>query len=271
MTQQDADGDSDTASTDEQSAADAPESASEEGDSESLEEIAEKPAGDIDEVLSAITDDDAELGANASFDAAVTPEDVSVDDSLVELVEETSPEKLAHGIATLNAELAETEATLEETREEAEDLESRLKRKQADFQNYKKRQQKRLKEEKQRATEDLVKRLVDVRDNLARALDQDEDTDIRSGVESTLEQFNQELDKENVEVIEPSVGTDVDPNRHEVLATIGSDQPEDTIADLHRPGYEMAGKVIRAAQVAVSDGSAHDETTDEQNDEQNDE
>jgi molecular chaperone GrpE len=45
---------------------------------------------------------------------------------------------------------------------------------------------------------------------------------------------------------------------------VQSDQPEDTVADLHRTGYEMAGKVLRAAQVTVSDGAASaDEAADD--------
>jgi len=218
---------------------------------ENLEAFAREPTEDIEEVLSALTESESAT-------------DEAGPEALVEAVEATPAETVAEGITRLRTELARLQDDLEAERERADDLESRLKRKQADFQNYKKRQQERMEEEKQRATEDLVSRLLDVRDNLQRALEQDADTDIRGGVESTLEQFNHELDKENVAVIEPDVGSEVDPRRHEVLATIASDQPEDTVADLHRPGYEMAGKVLRPAQVAVSDGSQHDRQNDDE-------
>jgi len=242
MSEQDADSDGETAT-------DRGSTAGEQADGESLDEIAEEPAGDIDELLSEITEQELD-GTESETDEH--------ESELVSVIETTPAEAVAAGFVSLHEDVDELEAELDEARERADDLESRLKRKQADFQNYKKRQQERMEEEKQRATEDLVSRLLDVRDNLQRALEQDADTDIRGGVESTLEQFNQELDKENVEVIEPDVGGEVDPRRHEVLATIASDQPEDTVAELHRPGYEMAGKVLRPAQVAVSDGSEHD-------------
>jgi molecular chaperone GrpE len=220
---------------------------------DSLEEIAEEPDADVNEILDEITtptgDNDADAAASA--------------DDLIEFAEQQPAETVAQAISTLRTERAELTDELEAERERADDLESRLSRKQADFQNYKKRQQKRMEEEKQRATEDLVERLLDVRDNLARALDQDEDADIRGGIESTLAQFDEELDRENVEVIEPELGTAVDPQRHEVLITVESDQPADTVAQLHRPGYEMAGKVLRPAQVAVSDGSGADEGKDD--------
>ena len=179
---------------------------------------------------------------------------VEPDEALVERVEEQDPEDLASEVAGLRDAVSELEAQLEDREAQVEDLESRLARKQADFQNYKRRQEQKMEDVRARATEDLVTRLLDVRDNLARALDQDEDADIRGGVESTLQQFDEELDRENVAVIEPEPGEETDPTRHEVLMRVDSDQPEGTIADLHRPGYEMGGKVLRAAQVTVSDG-----------------
>ncbi len=181
--------------------------------------------------------------------------DEEVDAELVERVERADAGETAQVLAALRGRVEALERQLDSREEEVEDLQSRLKRKQADFQNYKKRQKERLAEEKQRATEDLIERLLDVRDNLARALEHDETADIRGGVETTLRQFDEQLERENVERLEPDPGGEVDPQRHEALATIASDQPEGTIAELHRPGYEMAGKVIRPAQVAVSDGS----------------
>jgi molecular chaperone GrpE len=235
---------------------------------EFLSELAEAPADDVDDVLADILMDgedptDAEQTSETeeatTVDSPVDPGDVPVDESLLEELEEMPVERLARTLAVMRTEVDRLEDQLAETRERADDLESRLARKQADFQNYKKRQKERLAEEKQRATEDFVTRLLDVRDNLERALEQDESTDIRGGVESTLDQFDQQLDRENVEPIDPDVGAETDPRRHEVLATIASDQPEDTIAQIHRPGYVMGEKVLRPAQVAVSDGSLADE------------
>jgi molecular chaperone GrpE len=169
---------------------------------------------------------------------------------------------LAERVAEYDEELAEEvrsraerlEATIEERDAEIDDLTSRLKRTQADFQNYKKRAKKRQDQLKERATEDLVERLVTVRDNLLRALDQDEGTDIRGGVESTLKEFDRILDDENVAPIEPEPGDEVDPHRHEVMMRVDSDEPGGTVADVYQPGYEMGEKVIRAAQVTVSEG-----------------
>jgi molecular chaperone GrpE len=205
------------------------------GEPEGLEEIVDENGGDWERL------DDIAGG-------------VEPDDGLVERVEDRDSEDVAAELAGLRDAVSDLEGQLEEREAEIEDLESRLARKQADFQNYKKRQEQKMEDVRARATEDLVTRLLDVRDNLARALEQDEDADIRGGVESTLQQFDEELDREEVAVIEPEPGEETDPTRHEVLMRVESDQPEGTIEDVHRPGYEMGGKVLRAAQVTVSDG-----------------
>ncbi len=163
-------------------------------------------------------------------------------------------------VPELEARVADLEDDVETLREEREDLKSKLRRKQADFKNYKERQKRKQEQLKERATEDLVERLVGVRDNLKRALDQDVDDDesIRGGVEMTLKEFDRVLDEENVEEIAPDAGEDVDPQRHEVMVRVDSDLPEGTIAEVFNPGYEMAGRVIQAAQVTVSNGADHE-------------
>jgi len=228
--------------------------------------------------------DSEEADSDAEPTAEEKAGETDVDPELVEHVETTDAESLAREIdelrgevESLQSEIETLEGELESREEEIDDLESRLARKQADFQNYKKRQEQRVEDIKERATEDLVERLVEVRDNLQRALDQGEDADIRGGVESTLDQFDRELDRENVAVIDPEPGEEADPTRHEVLMRVDSDLPEGTVDEVHRPGYEMAGTVLRPAQVTVSGGSADGssdeprDSSDESQDEENDE
>ncbi|MDS0277253.1 nucleotide exchange factor GrpE [Halomicroarcula sp. S1AR25-4] len=183
----------------------------------------------------------------------VTGADEPAVEELVDRVAESDPEDVAQELAALRTRADSLESQVEALESETEELEDKLKRKQAEFQNYKKRMDERREEEKQRATEDLVTRILDVRDNLERALQQDEDTDIRSGVESTLRQLDDVLAAENVKVIDPEPGEDVDPTQHQVLARVESDEAAGSIADVHRPGYEMAEKVLREAQVTVSE------------------
>ncbi len=159
--------------------------------------------------------------------------------------------------ADVEDRLADIESERRELDAEVDDLESKLRRNRADFQNYKKRAKKRQKQVEKRATEDLVERLIDVRDNLQRAVEADHDDveSLREGVELTLRELDRVFEDENVSQIHPESGEEVDPQRHEVMLRVESDHPEDTIADVYQPGYEMADKVLQAAQVTVSDGN----------------
>jgi molecular chaperone GrpE len=168
----------------------------------------------------------------------------------------------------LEAELAAAEERIEDLEdrlaqrdEEIEDLEARLKRKQADFQNYKKRAEKKRERIQARATEDLVERLLGVRDDLKRGIEEDHPDveSLRGGVEMVLRNFDRVLEDENVSELAPEPGEAVDPERHEVMMRVDSDQPEDTVAEVFSPGYEMGEKVIRPAKVTVSTGPAEED------------
>lgn len=167
----------------------------------------------------------------------------------------TEPDEDGAALEALRDERDELTARVEELEAERDELESRLKRTAADFENYKKRQAKRRAQQEAEATEALVTRLIDVRDNLARALEQDTDDadQVLEGVTLTLNELDRVLDAEGVAQIDPDPGDPVDPERHEVMLRVDSDQPADHIADVYQPGYEMGEKVIRSAQVTVSD------------------
>jgi molecular chaperone GrpE len=175
-------------------------------------------------------------------------------EAIADRIADEKPDAIAAEIAELRETVRGLEADLAEVRGERADLEERFKRKAAEFQNYKKRQETRREEVRERATEALVEDLLEVRDNLDRALDQDADADIREGVAATFRQLEEIFESQGVEPIEPEPGTDVDPTRHEVLLNVESAQPDGTVAAAHRPGYEMAGKVLRPAQVTVAEG-----------------
>jgi len=197
---------------------------------------------------------DAEEDGETPSDEEAPGADSDAPDDLVARVA-TVDEAAAAEVEALRERVDELEAELAAATETAEELESKLKRARADFQNYKKRAKEREEELRERATEDLVERLLDVRDNLVRALSQDDDIEVRDGVEATLSTFDRVLDAENVSAIEPAVGGEVDPERHEVVHRTDSDLPEGTIAEVYRPGYAMAGAVLRPAQVTVSEGA----------------
>src|SRR6056297_3454270 len=170
--------------------------------------------------------------------------------SLAERVREAAGDDLGDEVADLEARVENLEDDLDDAESEVADLTERLQAKQAEFKNYKQRAKRKQDDIRERATEDLVERLLDVRDNLGRALDQDGDGEsIREGVELTRKEFDRVLESEGVAEIRPAAGDEVDVTRHEVMMRVDSDRPEGTVEDVYRPGYEMGGKVLRTAQV----------------------
>ncbi len=201
----------------------------------------------------AVEDEASETDAGADEPAADDSEaieDVSTDELLDRLTD--SDETLTEPATELRSRIEALEDEVAEKNNEIDELTEKLSRARADFKNYKKRTKQQQAEMKARATEELVERLTDVRDNLVRALDQDDDADIRPGVESTLESFDRALEDENVAFISPAAGDEVDPERHEVMQRVDSDQPAGTIVDIYQEGYEMADKVLQPARVTVS-------------------
>lgn len=211
--------------------------------------------------------DDA-TGGEAAADEAV-PEsvladrDLSLDGvqaraSLVDWAGEADPETVATLLTALEERVTELSSDRASLEQEVEELDERVKRIQADFQNYKKRTERRREEEQAQATRDLVERLLPVRDNLERAVDQDADVGIREGVQATLAELDEVLASEEVDPIEPSPGDPIDPQRHEVVHR--EDEEADVISTMFRRGYEMGGAVIRPAQVTVGADTATDDT-----------
>jgi len=212
-----------------------------------------------------MTEEEVTEQARADPDAEANGEDAATDGADAESEDQLDPEstRVVAEVAVEDAELAtELEAHLEEletarreAEERAEDFESRLKRKQADFQNYKKRAKKRQEQIEATATEELVTDLLDVRDNLVRALDSEhEDVEsLREGVEMTLNELDRAFESEDVTPIDPEPGAETDPQRHEVMMRVESDRPAGTIAEVYQPGYEMGEKILRPAQVTVSE------------------
>lgn len=215
--------------------------------------------GPYADMADADTDADAEDDPDDAGDDPAGPE--AVDDLVARAA--AFDEEIAVEVSSLKERVSELEEELSDKAETIDELEDRVRRERADFQNYKKRAKKREEELRERATEDLVERLLDVRDNLVRALSQEDDVEVRDGVEATLATFDRVLDAENVAAIEPEPGEEVDPTRHEVVMRVDGDRPAGTVEDVYRPGYEMAGRVLRPAQITVSEEPADTDATEE--------
>ena len=128
----------------------------------------------------------------------------------------------------------------------------------ADFDNYRKRVSRDREELVKFAASETVKDMLVTADNLALALAQAKDPEdpFVKGVRLAYESFLKTLKDHGAEPFE-SVGEELDPNRHEAIATLPSDSMEEgKISTEVKKGWILNGRLLRAAQVVVSSGPA---------------
>ncbi|MEQ8403824.1 MAG: nucleotide exchange factor GrpE [Oceanicaulis sp.] len=136
----------------------------------------------------------------------------------------------------------------------------------AEMENTKKRAQRDVKEAREYAVTGFARDMLDVADNLARALSSIDDEAKQSagpalatlleGVELTERRLASTLERHGVKRLEPEPGDPLDPNRHQAAAQVPADQPKGAIAHVMQPGYVIGERTLRAAMVVVSAGPA---------------
>ncbi len=130
-------------------------------------------------------------------------------------------------------------------------------RTQADFSNYQRRA---MENEQQAIVSGMVKvmqTLIPMLDHFDLALNQDLEAmnveKLLNGVQLVRDGFNQALQSLGVEIIEPAVGEEFDPNRHEAMLRQHAEGIEPNhIVMVMQPGYIMGEMVLRPAKVAVA-------------------
>lgn len=152
---------------------------------------------------------------------------------------------------------SKTKKELEEKRKESEEYLSQLKYLKADFENYKKRIAREKEELIKHATEKLILEILELVDNLERAIkvgrtgDENKEK-LLEGVEMTHKQLIKTLEKEGVKCIRTK-GAIFDPHLHECVMTENTDKFEDeTVIQELLKGYTMNSKVIRHSKVKIA-------------------
>jgi len=160
----------------------------------------------------------------------------------------------------LENECVEAESSTEEeqpsTQEQVDDLQDKLLRLHAEMDNLRKRSAREISDARKFAVERFATSLLDVVDNLERALDVEDGKEkaLRDGVKLTLDSWNGLMERFELERFD-AVGETFDAHRHEALSQVPSDEPKDTIIAQHVAGYTLHGRLIRPAKVLISAGS----------------
>ena len=163
-------------------------------------------------------------------------------------------EKLSH--KDLQREVESLSEELERVSSELDETKDKFLRGLADFDNYRKRVAREREQLVRCANEDLIKRMLEVVDNLERALaaaSETHDLDaFKKGVELIYEHLKEVLAKEGLCPI-ACLGETFDPNFHEAVMAIEKEgeESEKVIEEIQK-GYTLDGRVIRPSKVVVS-------------------
>ena len=149
-----------------------------------------------------------------------------------------------------SAELEEAIAAKEQ--EKAEVL-GQLQRLAADFENYKKRSRRESEDARQFANEKLLRDLLPLVDNLARALEHANAEDpIVQGIQMVSTQFTDILGQYGVERVS-GVGSAFNPTHHEAMGRVPTaDAQPDTIVQEYEAGYTLHGRLLRPSKVVIA-------------------
>lgn len=149
---------------------------------------------------------------------------------------------------------------MDRLRHTAEMADRRVLQAQAEAENFRKRMRRDMDEQLKFAAVPLVSDLLQVRDNLQRAVEAASNEaggeGLRGGVEVVIKLFDDTMAKHGIREI-PAEGELFDPNHHEAL----SQMPSETVAAgmvamVAQSGFQMHDRVIRPTQVIVSTGQA---------------
>ena len=148
----------------------------------------------------------------------------------------------------LKNESQETEKSVSEDKvfTELEEIKSKYLRALADYQNLDKQTQNWKEEFVQFANSGLIRRLLEVLDNLEKAQEHLKD----EGLLLVVSQFKNVLQSEGLTELEVA-GKKYDPNTAEVVSTLPG-QEENIVETVVQKGYKLKDKIIKPAKVIVS-------------------
>ncbi|XAR56735.1 hypothetical protein NMG60_11037318 [Bertholletia excelsa] len=169
--------------------------------------------------------------------------------------------------------VAEKEELLKVKHKEMEKMQDKVLRTYAEMENVMGRTRREAENSKKFAIQNFAKSLLDVADNLARAssvvkesfakIDASQDNagavpvlkTLLEGVEMTEKQLTEVFKKVGVEKYEPT-NEQFDPNRHNAVFQVpDASKPPGTVAIVLKAGYMLHDRVLRPAEVGVTDAA----------------
>ena len=124
----------------------------------------------------------------------------------------------------------------------------------ADSENARKRYQAEAANAQKFAVERFAESILPVMDSLEAALANEKASPeaLREGVNLTLRQLTQALEKGRITAIAPATGERFDPHRHQAMAAVESNSEPNTIVATMQKGYALHDRILRPALVTVA-------------------
>ena len=192
----------------------------------------------------------------------------STSDSQVSTDEEQKPEAEQ---ATASDQLLQE--AIDSLREETAALQDQLLRKTADFENFRKRLNREKEEFVKYAISELLLDLTTLIDDFERAIKSAEESQefasFLKGVALIEQQMVNMLEKRwNLKRFD-SLGDEFDPNRHQAIATVESDEVDaPKVVEDYQRGYVLHDRILRPAKVKVAQPSTDKAASDDGDTEQ---
>lgn len=167
-------------------------------------------------------------------------------------------ERLREETAADAPEVAEQDRTAE-LEGEVEDLRRQLLYAQAETQNVRRRMEKDAADAKAYAATSFARDILSVADNLSRALsaippslrEQEALKPFVTGIEMTGKELETVFQRNGISRIE-AIGNQLDPNRHQAMVELVSDEAPGTIVQEMQAGYMIKDRLLRPALVGVA-------------------
>lgn len=152
-------------------------------------------------------------------------------------------------------------------RKRSEDLLDQMQRLQAEFDNYRKRIGTRIEDATKFAGEGILLKILEVYDNISRALQVDFREDYKSardGIDAIQKQMEKLFSHEGVRSFE-SLGQTFDPYyQHSISIEHDPKKSDNIIVEEYQKGYMLREKVLRPALVCVNRHEIPNETSNEE-------
>lgn len=150
------------------------------------------------------------------------------------------------------------EPTIESLQQQLAEADKRVLQAEAEKENFRKRIKTDYETQLRFAALPLLQDMLQVRDNLQRALGAAGDNQsLRDGVAMVAKQLDDNLAKHHCKPI-PAVGEIFDPNYHEAIQQAPSDEFAAGVVSMEvTTGYQLHERVVRPSQVIVSTGPAN--------------